>query len=280
MIHAEARKKLVLSNDDDSEYPITLYEDATTSAFFERVSYFPDEVVLEVLRTYFPNLASSTRPIVFEFWPHVSTGEPDLVITGSDWILIVEAKFGSPLSGEDQLGKYVHSYCTNPAVPQKVGILFITSDFAEPRLEYGKDEGENTAREGADVDAFVRRYLASKTVFDEKAFIGGKWTSWIEFGERLDKTAKAHPARNDSWNRLLGDIKLLLKTRSMVRWTFDFSLLIDRTDKTSLSGLIEKLGSWISIISGDLNAKRLKDQVKVFRSIDSSALHSWMKPAD
>lgn len=74
-------------------------------------------------------------PADIRFWDRDTTyGEPDLLMVGADWAIVVEVKLWAGVSGEDQLRRY-HDLLT-AKFPQKRHrhVIFLTQDLERPPL--------------------------------------------------------------------------------------------------------------------------------------------------
>lgn len=74
--------------------------------------------------------------ITLEFWPYYSPyGEPDIIVVGHDFAMVIEVKYYAGVWGQDQLRKYYdllkHRY---PNRSQK-HVIYLTRDLASPELD-------------------------------------------------------------------------------------------------------------------------------------------------
>lgn len=122
-------------------------EDGLTSAVFGRLRYVPRRLVNQVLRSIGVSAPPTAMPTI-DLWPnrevrHVplaskrsraSLVEPDAVVRAGSTLLIVEAKYLSPLSGEDQLGKelLLGLHVAAREKRKSVHLLYLTPGPVEP----------------------------------------------------------------------------------------------------------------------------------------------------
>jgi hypothetical protein len=76
------------------------------------------------------------------FWKAFSPfGEPDIVLLGEDFALVVEAKYGAGLSGRNQLRKYGRLLNEKYPRKRKRFVIYLTADWVAPRLSKGETAG-------------------------------------------------------------------------------------------------------------------------------------------
>jgi hypothetical protein len=172
-------------------------EDVLTSTVFGLFKYLPNDTASAFLAE-FAAVPSLQGPLQVELWPRYPTppgfrtprvvaqedeepasrgdSEPDVVITTDEWVLVVEAKYHSPLDEEfDQLGReFAVGHRLARDTGRRFRLLVVTGHTLEPRpggveLVMGLRGALNAASGGlgeaaADVIAAVPRSL--------------HWTNW------------------------------------------------------------------------------------------------------
>ncbi|MDX2152094.1 MAG: hypothetical protein SFV54_15255 [Bryobacteraceae bacterium] len=185
MIEAQLRGKLAQLADS---------EDLLTSSAFGLLKFSPLRPVLaeflsratrygdgrEALGTVLsPSGLLDCEAAQIRFWErHGEFGEPDLLLVGIDWAMVVEVKLGAEVSGDDQLRRY-HALLVDrfPRAAQR-HVVYLTMDLSEPALS-------------SEVTRGIERNLW--------------WLSWYELAGVLE-----HGSHNRGTHELARDLRRLL----------------------------------------------------------------------
>ncbi len=80
--------------------------------------------------------------IQVKFWErHGDFGEPDLIVLGRDWAIVVEVKLGAEVSGQDQLRKYYDLLEARYSGKANRHVIYLTKDLTSPVLDAGITRG-------------------------------------------------------------------------------------------------------------------------------------------
>lgn len=140
MIEAALKHKIPETNNS---------EDCLTSTIWGLLKYRPLRLILAgflgkaTLYTdnsrHFASIIPSTsfmdNAVTLEFWPYCYPyGEPDIIILGNNFALVIEVKYNAGISGQDQLRRYYdllkHKY-PNRSLKH---VIYLTRDLACPEL--------------------------------------------------------------------------------------------------------------------------------------------------
>ena len=144
MLRALTQRKLALPDEDEG---VSRLEDALTATVFERLSYLPAVLAMDILQQACVPLSQSSESVfpilgqaglTFEFWPRFRHPdgrlvEPDVVIWSGDKALVVEAKH----HGEQDQRQWVREI---RAVGAESVVGFIAAGGRSPRQDEERAE--------------------------------------------------------------------------------------------------------------------------------------------
>jgi hypothetical protein len=208
-------------------------EDVLTSSVLGLLKYLPDQIACALLAE-FAAIPPSQGPLQLELWPRyptppgfpcptakteqeeesVSRGdtEPDAMITAKNWLVLMEAKYRSPLDETyDQLGReFAVGYQLAKETGRRFRLLVITGHTLQPTPA------------GLDLVTGVRSALtaASAGLGDAAAEMIAavpdslRWTNWQGLYEILLAVC-GNQNNQDHIRQLLGDVCQLLELRGL-----------------------------------------------------------------
>jgi len=207
-------------------------EDVLTSSVFGLLKYLPDQIACRLLAE-FAAIPLPQDSLQLELWPRHPTPpgfarpfataqveepasrgdtEPDAVITAKDWLVLMEAKYRSPLDDAyDQLGReFAVGYRLAQDAGRRFRLLLVTAHTLQPTPG------------GRDLATGVQQVLseASAGLGDAAAEMIGAvptslhWTNWQQLYSILSKACGDQDI-SDSTRRLLKDVCRLLELRAL-----------------------------------------------------------------
>ncbi len=233
-------------------------EDVLTSNTFGLFRYLPTQLACELLAE-FADIPLPQDPPNLKLWPRYPTPpgfrglidtakaevsikrgdtEPDVVITTEDWLILVEAKYRSPLDDAyDQLGReFVIGYQLAQVENRHFKLLVVTAHAQQPTPA------------GIDLKAGLKNALAAAStgLGDEAAEMIAAvptslcWSNWQHLYKILLTT---HDKSNTPNNvqRLLEDVCLLLELRGLK--PYDSRPMVRALDKWTEAGIPDELWS-------------------------------------
>jgi hypothetical protein len=208
-------------------------EDVLTSSVFGVFKYLPQELARTSLAEW-AEIPSLESPILVELWPRCPTPpgfvrpgelteededpasrgdtEPDVVITSEEWLILVEAKYRSPLDEYfDQLGReFVIGRQLARETERRFRMLVVTGHTLRP-TPAGVDLASGLAS--------VLRSASAEVGATSKDVIGDvedslRWTSWQRLYVILSATCRER-TMPDGARSLIGDLCDLLELRGL-----------------------------------------------------------------